>query len=289
MSSPDKQTVTIPRWKNRLHEIIFEADTTAGKIFDVVLLLSIICSVVLICLESMVPRDNPTPEQQNYLNILNTWEWVFTIMFTVEYLLRILCVQRPLKYICSFYGIVDLLALLPSYLALVARTDSSLGVVRSLRLLRALRVYKLVWLMSEADEMWNAIRKSRGKVIVFLGVVVIAVTVAGTAMYEIEGPESGFDTIPDSMYWAVVTVSTVGYGDITPQTTAGKVLTSFLILLGYSLIIVPTGFVTTEFLSAKLQREVTTQACPHCIREGHDADAVHCKFCGEILNPTVED
>lgn len=263
---------------------MFEADTAAGKFFDVALLIAIILSVVLICLESLIPQENPTPEQIRYLWILNTLEWIITILFTIEYILRIISVEKPLRYIFSFFGIVDLLSIMPSYISVFIHQGDSLGVIRSLRLLRAFRVYKLVWLMSEADEMWQAILRARGKVIVFVGVVFIAVTIAGTAMYEIEGRERGL-SVPDSMYWAVITLSTVGYGDIAPETPLAKAVAVVLVLLGYSLIIVPTGFVSTEFLSQKLKKDITTQACPSCIREGHDADAKFCKYCSAQLNP----
>ncbi len=279
-----------PPWKHRLHEIIFEADTKLGKLFDIALLIAIVTSVVLVCIESTLPENTAlrTAQQLQLYYWLEFFEWIFTALFTIEYILRIACVRKPLRYIFSFYGIVDLLAFLPNYVGLFTNTNSSLAVVRALRLLRIFRILKLVWLMSEAEELGQAIWSARGKVIVFLGVVVIAIVIAGTVMYQIEGQwgqQEGFDSIPKSMYWATITMTTVGYGDVVPSTIAGKTATTLLILLGYSLIIVPTGFVSAEFFVERTKsKAVTTQACPECLREGHDNDAKYCKYCAAQLN-----
>ncbi len=273
--------LTDPRaaWQRRLYEIIFEADTRAGRIFDIVLLALILLSVLDICLESLVSDRNPRAEP--YRAIFFFVEWAITLLFTIEYFARILSVRKPSRYIVSFFGIVDLLAILPTYVATFAGgTGASFTVIRAIRLLRVFRVMKLVWLLSEAQEMTRAIWKARGKVVVFLAVVLIAVTIFGATMYELE--PNTFDSIPQAMYWAIVTMTTVGYGDIVPETASGKFLSSFLILLGYSLIIVPTGFVTAElFHSAMAHKAVTTRTCDHCMSEGHDRDATYCKYCGE--------
>ena len=278
-NEPTTKRDNFPRgavWRQKLYEIIFEADTPKGQLFDVALLIAIIISVVSTCLETAVSSD--------YQDVFNTIEWVVTILFTVEYILRIICVRRPLRYITSFFGIVDFLAVSPAYLGLFLTGAPSFAVVRSLRLLRAFRVFKLAWLTSEADDLRRAVWRSRAKIVVFLATVLIAVTIAGSAMYEIEHnePNSQFTSIPQAMYWAIVTMTTVGYGDVVPHTTAGKLLSALLILLGYSLIIVPTGFVSAEIASVKF-KQVTTRTCGHCMTEGHERDARYCKDCGERL------
>ncbi len=276
--------------KNQIHEIIFEADTFWGKFFDISLLIAIVLSVVAICLESMIPEipGSPTDVEVLWLERLRFFEWVLTIGFTVEYILRLYAVARPSRYALSFYGVVDLLAILPTFLQGLFGVGSSLTIVRALRLLRIFRIFKLVNLLSSAEELGEAIWKARSKVIVFISVVVIAITIAGAAMYELEGnhrsgmADSKFKSIPHGMYWATVTMTTVGYGDLVPMTQAGKVLATFLILLGYSLIIVPTGFVSAEFMRTR-PRRITTQSCRSCITEGHDLDAKFCKFCAEAM------
>jgi voltage-gated potassium channel len=278
-----------PGWRQRLHEVIFEADTRAGKVFDVALLAAITLSVVAVMLESVVyPIDGDVtalpPRQQRYLAWLYAAEWVFTILFTIEYVLRIICVRRPWRYIFSFYGIVDLLAVLPTYigLALPGVETQRLAVVRALRLLRAFRVFKLAYMLSEARLLRRAIWSSRAKIAVFLSVIIISVTIMGSAMHLIEGHEAGFTSIPQSMYWAIVTMTTVGYGDIAPQTPLGKLLAAAMMILGYSMIIVPTGIVSAELVQ-QARKPLTTQACPHCMAEGHDRDAKFCKYCGGRL------
>ena len=264
-----------PRWRARLHEIIFEADTRAGRAFDLALLVAILVSVAAVVLESVVSIRHA------YGGALRTVEWAITAAFTVEYVLRLVAVDRPARYARSFLGVVDLLAIVPSYLALVAPETQSLIVIRVVRLLRIFRILKLTHFLSEAQVLSSALRASRRKITVFLGFVGNVVVIVGALMYVIEGEEHGFTSIPTSMYWAVVTLTTVGYGDIAPRTALGQLMAALLMILGYGVIAVPTGIVTAELASAS--RGVSRQACPGCGREGHDVDAVHCKFCGASL------
>lgn len=264
-------------WRTRLHEIIFEADTPAGKAFDIALLIAILLSVLVVMLDSV------SDIKVSYTTLLITVEWVFTILFTIEYVLRLICVRKAHRYALSFFGIVDLLAILPMYLALVfTGGGSSLAILRVLRLLRVFRILKLARYLSEADVLKQAVLVSRAKITVFLGIILIVVMIMGSAMYIVEGKESEFTSIPQSVYWAVVTMTTVGYGDMTPHTTLGKMLTIIITLLGYTLIIIPTGIISAE-LAKPRKKPITTQSCPDCLREGHDTDATHCKYCGEPL------
>jgi len=263
--------------RHRLHEIIFEADTRAGKAFDLLLLLTIVLSVVAVSLESV-----PTYRQQ-YRDELRAAEWAFTGIFTTEYLLRLWVVHRPLRYARSFFGVVDLLAILPSYASLLIPGAHSLLVVRIVRLLRVFRVLKLANFVGQGELLANALARSRYKITIFLGAVLSAVVVAGATMYLVEGPRAGFDSIPRGMYWAIVTMTTVGYGDIAPVTVLGQFLASLLMILGYGVLAVPTGIVSVELAAATRQSEVSAQSCPACGRSGHDLDAKHCKFCGHAL------
>ena len=265
-----------PRWKARLHEIIFEADTTAGKAFDIALLVSIVLSIVAVVAESVVGL------QERYGTLLRAAEWLFTIGFTVEYVLRLISVKRPLRYAVSFFGVVDLLAIAPTYLSLLIAGTQSLLVIRALRLLRVFRVLKLAHFVGESKVLVEALRGSVRKIIVFLGAVLSLVLIVGALMYLIEGEESGFTSIPQSIYWAIVTMTTVGYGNVAPQTVLGKILASMVMILGYGIIAVPTGIVSVELAGAR-NRSVGTQACRECAAEGHDVDATHCKFCGAGL------
>jgi voltage-gated potassium channel len=263
-------------WQERMHEIIFEADTPAGMAFDVSLLIAIILSVLAVCLESV------TAIREQYGGALHAVEWVFTILFTVEYVLRLLCVGRPWRYARSFYGLVDLLAILPTYVSLFIPGAQSLLVIRALRLLRIFRVLKMVHFLGEERMLHAALRASVRKIIVFLGGVLMVVLIVGALMYLIEGEESGFSNIPESVYWAIVTMTTVGYGDIAPVTPLGKLIAAALMIMGYGIIAVPTGIVTVE-ISSVLKRTTTTQACPECGAEGHASDADFCKYCGSKL------
>jgi len=262
--------------RSRLHEIIFEADTRAGKTFDVALLVAILLSVAAVLLESVASiRDRHGP-------MLRAVEWLFTILFTIEYVFRLLTVARPLRYARSFFGVVDLLAIVPTYLSLFVAGTQSLLVIRALRLLRVFRVLKLAHFLVEARHLRVALGASLRKITVFLGTVLTLVLIVGAVMYLIEGPSRGFTSIPQSIYWAIVTMTTVGYGDIAPQTVLGKILASTVMITGYSIIAVPTGIVTVELATARKLR-ISTQACRHCAGEGHDADATFCKYCGARL------
>jgi voltage-gated potassium channel len=264
------------RWQQILHTIIFESDTPAGKAFDSGLLALISLSVVTVLLES-VPII-----RQRHGELLFQLEWSFTLLFTVEYLLRLLCVRRPLRYATSFFGIVDLIALLPGYLSLIFPGAQYLLVVRMLRLLRVFRIFKLVAYVDAASYLRQAIAAGRHKISVFLLTVVTLVIIVGSLMYVIEGEDNGFTSIPRSIYWAVVTLTTVGYGDLAPRTPLGQALAVIVMLLGYGIIAVPTGIVTAE-LTRQRPRALSGQACPVCGRDGHDADAQFCKFCGASL------
>ena len=264
-------------WRARLHEIVFEADTPKGRVFDVILIVVILLSVATVIIDSSRPVSN------RYANAIRVAEWGFTIVFTIEYVVRLLAVKRPLRYALSFFGIVDLLALLPSYVSLVLPTGRYLLVVRVLRLLRIFRVLKLGKFLSEGAILSQALRASRHKIFVFLSTVVTLVVLIGAVMYVIEGEANGFTSIPTSMYWAIVTLTTVGYGDVAPQTALGKLLASLVMIIGYGIIAVPTGIVTSELAQASRDAALKRDACPACGAEGHLADASFCRKCGAVL------
>ena len=270
-------------WRHHLHTVIFEADTPAGKAFDVVLLASILASIAAVMLESVAPV------RERYGTALAAAEWIFTILFTIEYVLRLLTVRHPTRYARSFFGVVDLLSVLPTYISLFIPGSHALIVIRGLRLLRVFRVLKMARYVGEGQILLLALRQSRPKITVFLVGVFSVVVIVGSVMYLVEGaanPESGFSSIPAGIYWAIVTMTTVGYGDITPQTVIGKTLASMVMVLGYGIIAVPTGIVSAEIVQAaqkRTGRAVTTRACRACSAEGHDIDATHCKFCGASL------
>ncbi|MBE0617418.1 MAG: ion transporter [Proteobacteria bacterium] len=276
MPSPSSRAPATP-WRARLHEVIFEADTPEGRAFDLVLLGLIVLSIAAVMLESVAGV------RSSYGRALRAAEWTFTSLFTVEYALRLLAVGRPFAYARSFFGVVDLLAVLPSYVSLLVPGAHSLLVIRALRLLRVFRVLKLGRYLGEANVLLTALRSSRAKITVFLGTVLTVVVIVGTLMYLIEGEANGFTSIPRALYWAVVTMTTVGYGDIAPRTVPGQALAALVMILGYSIIAVPTGIVSAEIAQAMGPRRVSTQACPECAAEGHDADARHCKYCGARL------
>lgn len=263
-------------WRTRMYEVIFEADTPAGKLFDVVLIWLIIASVITVMLESVHAIA------AEWGTVLRAAEWAFTLIFTVEYVLRLICVRRATRYARSFFGIVDLLAILPTWLSLVIPGSQALVSVRALRLLRVFRVFKLAHHVKEAGMLMRSLQAARYKITVFLAAVVTMVVILGSLIYLVEGAANGFTSIPRSVYWAIVTVTTVGYGDISPQTPIGQMLAAMAMIMGYAIIAVPMGIVTAE-LDRVSRREVTAQTCPHCLREGHDRDAVHCKFCGGAL------
>lgn len=263
-------------WQNRLHEIIFEADTRGGKLFDVALLIAILSSVVVVMLESV------DSIYQSHGIILRSVEWTLTGLFTVEYILRLICVKKPARYAFSFLGVIDFLAVVPSYLSLIVLGSQYLIVIRTIRLLRVFRIFKLARYLDEQQTIARALRASRPKITVFVGAVGALVVILGTLMYLIEGGENGFTSIPRSVYWAVVTLTTVGYGDIAPGTFPGQILASIIMILGYSIIAVPTGIVTVEIARVKPDL-ISTQTCPSCASEGHDSDARYCKYCGAKL------
>ena len=261
----------------RLHEIIFEADTRAGRLFDLTLIWLILLSVATVLLESV------RSVRAQYGEILHALEWLFTLLFTVEYLLRLLSVRRPWRYATSFFGVVDLLAIIPTYLSIFIPGSQYLLVIRILRLLRVFRLLKLSEYVAEADTLRLALRASRRKISVFISAVVLLVVIIGALMYVVEGEEHGFTSIPLSIYWAIVTLTTVGYGDLSPRTPFGQILASIVMIIGYGIIAVPTGIVTVELAEAARQRKLTRQSCPACSAEGHDPDALHCKYCGAHL------
>ncbi len=263
--------------RERLREIIFEADTPAGRVFDVALLWAIAASVVVVMLETVADV------RASYGRLLVTAEWVFTGLFTVEYMLRLYVSPRPVRYARSFFGMVDLLAVLPTYVSFFFPGSQSLLTIRALRLFRAFRVLKLAHYLGEANILVTALQASRRKVTVFLGTVLVLVMIVGSAMYLIEGAENGFTSIPRSVYWAIVTLTTVGYGDITPNTVPGQLLASLVMILGYAIIAVPTGIVTAEIMEAQKGRPITTRTCMACLSEGHLPDARFCRDCGESL------
>ena len=267
--------------REHLHEIIFEADSPEGKRFDVVLLILILASVIAVMLET-IPAIS-----EKYGDALYVLEWIFTIAFTIEYILRIYTVRKPSKYIFSFFGIVDLLSIIPTYISIFIAGTQSLLIIRALRLLRVFRIFKLVNFTHQGHIILLALRKSRPKIAIFLFFVVLLVCIFGSIMYLVEGgTNTNFDSIPRSVYWAIVTLTTVGYGDIHPTTPLGQFLASLVMIMGYAIIAVPTGIVTGEMIrTTKSVDEHTTQACQFCCKEGHDSDATFCKYCGEALNP----
>lgn len=261
--------------KKKLHEIIFEADTKAGKLFDIVLLVSIMLSVLIVILDSVSSLN------QNYGELFLYCEWFFTILFSIEYVLRLYSVGRPLRYTFSFYGIVDLLSILPTYLTLLIPGGQIFLTIRLLRMLRIFRILKIVQYIGAANKLSEALKASRKRIAVFVFTVFIIVIIVGSLMYAIEGAENGFTNIPKSIYWAIVTLTTVGYGDISPQTPLGQFLASIIMILGYGIIAVPTGIVTSEM--TRRAQSTNTLSCPNCSAEGHDSDAKFCKQCGDPL------
>lgn len=270
-------------WKNRVHEIIYEADTPMGKWFDIALFGLIIFSVLLVMLESVKWID------AEYHRVLFTLEWIITILFTIEYIARIISIKKPLKYIFSLYGLIDFFSTIPLYLSYLFAGSQVLLAIRAFRLLRVFRILKLVRFLGEASQLMRALKASRAKITVFLFTVLIISVMLGTLMYWIEGDEAGFTSIPTSIYWTIVTLTTVGYGDIAPITPQGQFIATIIMLLGYGIIAVPTGIVTTELGRQSRTKNdpnnenfvhINTQACPTCAKEGHRDDATHCYNCG---------
>ena len=272
-SGPDR---ILTGWRERGHVVIFESDTPAGKAFDVALILAILLSIAVVMLESVEGiRATHGPALRNA-------EWAFTLLFTLEYLLRLACVRRPVRYAGSFFGIVDLFSILPTYVSVLIPGAQALLVIRTLRILRVFRVLKLVNYVTESEALLRALHASRRKIAVFVVAVFSLVVIFGSLMYLIEGPEHGFTSIPRGLYWAIVTMTTVGYGDISPQTNLGQAIAACIMVLGYGIIAVPTGIVTAELTSAA-PKDVSGQACPHCGAGGHRFDAVYCRLCATEL------
>ncbi len=265
-------------FKLKVYEIIFESDTREGKLFDIILLACILLSVVIVLLESV------SEIKEGWGPWLVGMEWFFTGVFTLEYLARLWVVLHKRKYVLSFFGLVDLISVVPTYLTIFFAGAQSLLVIRSLRLLRIFRIFKLARFIGEGQNLTRALKASQYKIIVFLTTVITTVIIFGTLIYLIEGPEHGFTSIPLSIYWAIVTMTTVGYGDISPQTPMGQALASIIMIMGYGIIAVPTGIVTSEMMELKKRKKITTQVCPHCLKEGHDIDAIYCKYCGGEIN-----
>lgn len=261
--------------KEQLGHILFETDTPAARYFDIALLGVILVSVLLVILESV------TSIRLRYGEALRIAEWIFTIIFTIEYILRIYTAYNRPKYLFSFFGIVDFLAIVPTYLSLFVVGSQYFMVVRALRLLRVFRVFKLARFVGQASVLVRALEASREKITVFIITVLTVVLIIGSVMFLIEGPQNGFTNIPISIYWAIVTLTTVGYGDISPKTPLGQMLASLVMILGYGIIAVPTGIISVEL--ARAEREGRSRSCPNCGHEGHDIDAGYCKRCGEAL------
>ena len=265
--------------RRKIHSIIFEADTPAGQVFDISLIIVIIISVILVALETISWIN------QKYHVILNIAEWVITALFTLEYILRIYSVKKPKKYIFSFYGIIDLLATIPKYLSLIffGAGLETLMAIRSLRILRIFRVLHISRYIGESNFLLRALLLSRAKIIIFLLFVVIMCIVFGAVMYLVEGPEAGFNNIPTSIYWCIVTITTVGYGDIAPITELGKFIASILMILGYGIIAVPTGIISAEMVQRRKEVDVNTKVCSECLNNKHKDNATFCHQCGSSL------
>ena len=262
-------------FKAKLYEIIFESDTPAGKGFDVLLIISILLSVIVVLLDSVQSYNN------KYGDMLYLMEWIFTILFTIEYFLRIYCIKRPVLYIRSFFGIIDLLSIIPTYISIFLPASRYLSVIRILRVLRIFRILKLILYIGEANLLLDALISSRRKITVFLFFIFTLVTIIGSIMYLVEGETNGFTSIPRSIYWAIVTITTVGYGDISPQTELGRLFASFAMILGYATIAVPTGIISAEYSTMK--QKFNNIVCPDCANEDHEDDAEFCKTCGSML------
>lgn len=263
-----------PPWRVELHDVIFGHDSTAGKAFDVALMVSIVLSVIVVLLDSIASV------RLEYGTLLYATEWFFTILFSMEYGLRLLCAPRPAAYARSFFGLVDLASILPTYISLILSGSQYFQVIRVLRVLRVFRVLKLANYVGEADVLMDAIRGSRRKLSIFISTVFVLAIILGAAMYIVEGRTHGFTSIPQSIYWTIVTITTVGYGDISPDTPLGKALASMIMLLGYAIVAVPTGIVTVELTR---KHRLTQRRCDGCGQTGHDNDARHCKYCGARL------
>lgn len=285
MASKDQDSLGKPLagWRLRLYTVIFEADTRAGRLFDQLLIALILISILVVVFDSM--QSVSASQRQIFTGL----EWFFTLLFTAEYIARLACVRHPWRYALSFYGVVDILALLPTYVALLVPEVQALIDVRVLRLLRVFRIFKLTAYVSEYQSLGMALAASRRKIMVFLSAVLMIVLVMGTLMYVVEGPANGFTNIPTSVYWAITTMTTVGFGDITPKTDLGRLIASAMMLLGWGTLAVPTGIVTAEMTARRFAAEPTTRTCHECLTEGHLADARFCQHCGAPLSNYLSD
>lgn len=268
-------------WRNKLHEIIYGTHTPAGKLFDIVLLVVILYSIIVVMLES-VPAINA-----RYHSFLDISEWIVTILFTIEYILRIICIKKPGRYIFSFFGIIDLLSTIPKYLSFFVAGSQFITAFRALRLLRVFRILKLVRFMGESNNLVRALQASRTKIFVFVFFVMIISVLLGTIMYLVEGPEHGFNSIPQSVYWTIVTLTTVGYGDISPETGLGQIIATLIMIIGYGIIAVPTGIVSAQYTAARkdARNEFDDgRSCRNCGAEVHRKDSDYCRKCGQKLS-----
>ncbi|MES2810627.1 MAG: ion transporter [Bacteroidota bacterium] len=264
-------------WRFRLHEIIYESNSRAGKAFDVGLLIAIFTSIIVVMLDSVQSLD------AKYGVWFTRLEWMYTGLFTIEYILRLISIRKPWQYVFSLLGIIDLIALIPTYLGFIFAGAQSLLVFRALRLLRVFRIFKLGEFLTEIDYLTTALKNSLRKISIFLSTVLMLVVILGSIMYLVEQRENGFSNIPESIYWAIVTITTVGYGDISPITPLGKFVASVVMLIGYSIIAVPTGIITHDIALASRKKKELPESCPSCGKEGHDSDALFCKHCGFSL------
>jgi len=276
-SSSHKKEAVSTGWRQRLHGLIYESNTPAGKAFDITLLILIFSSIAVVMLDSVEEYN------RSFGDLLYILEWIFTILFTIEYILRLVSIRRPLLYATSFLGVIDLLSIIPTYLSVFYIGAQSLLVIRALRLLRVFRIFRLHHFLTEMRFLGLAVRNSVKKISIFMMIVLTIVMILGSVMYLVEGRQRGFSSIPNSIYWAIVTITTVGYGDISPETPIGKFIACIIMLTGYSIIAVPTGIITTEIALASRNKGHHPEVCPNCGREGHDADANFCKHCGEKL------
>ena len=265
-------------WRLRLHEVIYGTHTPAGKLFDIILLVVILYSIIIVMMESVSRFDN------KFHDFFNISEWIVTILFSIEYGLRLVCIKRPSKYIFSFFGIIDLLSTIPKYLAFFFVGSQYLTAFRALRLLRVFRILKLVRFVGESNNLVRALRTSRTKIFIFVFFVLVVSVLLGTIMYLVEGPEHGFNSIPHSVYWTIVTLTTVGYGDISPETPLGQFIATFIMIIGYGIIAVPTGIVSAEYVSAKKHEDDEGRSCPNCSAEIYRSDAEYCRKCGYELS-----
>ena len=264
-------------WRLRLHEVIYGTHTPAGKLFDIILLIVILYSIIIVMMESVPRFDN------KFHDFFNISEWIVTILFTIEYGLRLVCIKRPSKYIFSFFGIIDLLSTIPKYLTFFFVGSQYFTAFRALRLLRVFRILKLVRFIGESNNLARAVKSSKTKIFVFVFFVLIVSVLLGTIMYLVEGPEHGFNSIPHSVYWTIVTLTTVGYGDISPETPLGQFIATFIMIIGYGIIAVPTGIVSAEYVAAKQHENDEGRSCPNCSAEIYRSDADYCRKCGYDL------